>query len=200
MDKHNKCWNKILKLIKFFHNLSGTFLRFFNPLQFKFHNCIIVAITYRLTIFQKNISCTLYIKDFCNKYDLYVNRKLFFLSISNFCWKNNILHCKYIGIMYIILQNLQLVFFLIYLSIKGFEKLFMRHFTICYIIIYCTTIVLNAFDKISYSMKFCIIENRLEKFCIYWAMIFKYNLYFIKPIERMIHIQKGFIVMQQILN
>lgn len=49
---------------------------------------------------------------------------------------------------------MQLIFFLIGLSIKSFKKVFMRYFIICRIIIYCTAIVPNALDKIYHSIKY----------------------------------------------
>lgn len=84
VDKYSKCWNKILKVIELVYNLSNTPLIFLNPLQSKFHNCIVVFTTYCPTIFQNNISCTLYMRDFCNRCGIYINCGFFFLFVPNF--------------------------------------------------------------------------------------------------------------------
>ena len=49
--------------------------------------------------------------------------------------------------MYIILPNLQVVFFIIYFVIKSFEKVFMRRLAMSCIIVYCTSIIPNILDK-----------------------------------------------------
>ena len=49
---------------------------------------------------------------------------------------------------YIMLLNLQVVFFFIYLIIKSFKKIFMRHLAISNITIYYTTIISNILNKV----------------------------------------------------
>lgn len=101
----------------------------------------------------KKILISLYVY---NKRTINVNRKLFFF-VSNFCPKNSVLHFKYIDVIYIIMQNLQLILFFIYLFIERFKKVFIHCFTICFIIIDCTTISFNIFDKIGYIMELWIV-------------------------------------------
>ena len=60
---------------------------------------------------------------------------------------------------YIMLLYLRLVFYLISLFMKDLKKVFMGCFTMCYIMIYYTSVVLNIFDKMYYSMEFWIIES-----------------------------------------
>ena len=57
------------------------------------------------------------------------------------------------------LSNLQIVLFFICLIVKSFEKIFMRHFLISCIIIYCTTIILNLLDKTIDCIEFKIIKG-----------------------------------------
>lgn len=87
IDKHSKCWNKIRKVIEFVCNLSNIPLIFFNPLQFKFYNCIIIPITYCPIVFQKNINYTIYIWDFNNKYAIFIKCKYFFFLYLIFAKK-----------------------------------------------------------------------------------------------------------------
>lgn len=84
VDKHNKCWNKILEIIEIVRNLNNMPPVFLNPLQSKFHSCIIIPTIYHLTVFQKNIRFITCTRNFCNKQIIHINYKLFFLSINNF--------------------------------------------------------------------------------------------------------------------
>lgn len=78
--------------------------------------------------------------------------------IKYFSYLYNVLHGNYVNMMYSILENLQLVFFLIVLFIKDLKKVFMSYFTICYIIVYYVSVVLNLFIQVCYSMEFWIIK------------------------------------------
>ena len=49
----------------------------------------------------------------------------------------------------IILTDLQVIFFFIYFVIKNFEKVFICHHAVGYIIIYCNTIISNTLDKMA---------------------------------------------------
>lgn len=59
------------------------------------------------------------------------------------------------------LQNLQLIFFLINSFIKRFKKVFMGYFTMYYIIVYCSVIIINALEKIGHSVEFWIFKSWL---------------------------------------
>ena len=50
---------------------------------------------------------------------------------------------------YVILSNLQVVLFFVYLIIEGFKKVFMYHFAMGNIIVYRTTIISNIFNKVA---------------------------------------------------
>lgn len=57
------------------------------------------------------------------------------------------------------LPNLQVVVLFIYLVIKSFEKIFMRHLIMGYIIVYYITIIPNIFDNMVHSMEFHIVKS-----------------------------------------
>ena len=62
---------------------------------------------------------------------------------------------------YIILSNLQLLFFFVCLIVKRFEKVFIRYLAISYIVVYYTTIILNAVNKVANYMEFQIFKGWL---------------------------------------
>ena len=57
------------------------------------------------------------------------------------------------------LPNLQVVFFLIYLVIESFKKVFMRYLTMGSIIVYCTIIIPNTLDKVADCMELRVVKG-----------------------------------------
>lgn len=112
-------------------------------------------------ILQQHICCIIYLRNYCIKH---INNMFLFIAIPNkyFSYNYGVLHNNCIGMMLIMFENLQFVFFLINPSIKGFKKVFMGYFIMCRIIIYCASIVLNAFNKMCHSVEFGIIESWSE--------------------------------------
>ena len=60
--------------------------------------------------------------------------------------------------IYIILSELQFVFFFVCFVIKCFEEVFIYHLTISYIIIYYITIISNILSKMTNYIKFKVVE------------------------------------------
>ncbi len=181
VHKYSKYREEILEMAKFIRYLSCTSPIFFNASQFQIHSGFIVSWIQMPIILPQNICCTAYPRDF---YIGRVNNKLFSFStpIQYFSYQDGVLHGNYIGIAYIMLEYLRLVLLLIAPSIEGLEKVFMGCFTICRIIVYRASIILNAFDEMCHSIEFWIIESWSEQFCFDWTMVFKRNLCLVKPI------------------
>ena len=62
---------------------------------------------------------------------------------------------------YIILLNLQVIFFLIYFFVEYFKKIFICHFVMNNIIVYHTIIILNILNKMVNYIKLKIVKNWL---------------------------------------
>ena len=60
---------------------------------------------------------------------------------------------------HIMLPNLQVIFFFVYFIIESFDKIFMCRFIMSYVVIYHTTIILNALDKVVNCMEFRVVEG-----------------------------------------
>lgn len=60
---------------------------------------------------------------------------------------------------YIILSNLQIIFFFIYFVIKNFKKIFMHYFAIGNIIIYYIIKISNILNKVANYIKFMIYKK-----------------------------------------
>lgn len=61
--------------------------------------------------------------------------------------------------IYIILPNLQLVLFFVYLVIENFNKTFIFCLAINSIIVYCTNIITNKLNKVANCIKFSGVKN-----------------------------------------
>lgn len=61
--------------------------------------------------------------------------------------------------MYIILPNLQIVFFVIYSIVKRFKKIFICRLIIGNIIVYYITIFPNTLNKAAYCMKLKVVKD-----------------------------------------
>ena len=61
--------------------------------------------------------------------------------------------------VYVILPNLQVVFFFICPIIESFKKLFIYRFTMDNIVVYRTTIIANILDKVVDYMKLKIVKS-----------------------------------------
>ena len=59
------------------------------------------------------------------------------------------------------LLDLRVVLFFVYFIVKSFEKIFMHRFAISCVIIYRTTIISNALDKITNCIEFRVVEGSL---------------------------------------
>ncbi len=57
------------------------------------------------------------------------------------------------------LPDLQVVLFFVRPIVESFEKVFMRRLAVGYVIIYCTTIIPNALDKVANRMELRIVEG-----------------------------------------
>ena len=57
------------------------------------------------------------------------------------------------------LSNLRVVLFFVYSIVESFEKVFMRHLTMGYVIIYCTNINPNVLDKIANYIEFRVVKG-----------------------------------------
>ncbi len=60
---------------------------------------------------------------------------------------------------YVMLLDLRVVLFFVCPIIENFEKVFIRRLAVGCFIIYRTTIILNALDKVTYCMEFRIVEG-----------------------------------------
>ena len=60
---------------------------------------------------------------------------------------------------YIILPNLQVVFFFVCPVIESFKKVFIYHLAINSIVVYRTTIIPNTLDKVANYMKFKVVKG-----------------------------------------
>ena len=63
--------------------------------------------------------------------------------------------------VYVMLPDLQIVLFFVCPIVKRFEKVFMRRLAMNYVIIYCTTIISNALDKVANCIEFRVVEGWL---------------------------------------
>ncbi len=62
---------------------------------------------------------------------------------------------------YVMLPDLRVVFFFVRLIIESFDKIFIRRLAVGCIIIYCTTIIPNALDKVANCIEFRVVEGWL---------------------------------------
>ena len=62
---------------------------------------------------------------------------------------------------YVMLPDLQVILFFDCPIVENFEKVFMRCLTLGYVIIYCTTVILNALDKVANYIEFRVVEGWL---------------------------------------
>lgn len=60
--------------------------------------------------------------------------------------------------IYVILPNLQIVLFFVYVVLKNFEKVFICYLTMDYIIVYYTTIIPNTLDKVVDGIEFWVVK------------------------------------------
>ena len=60
---------------------------------------------------------------------------------------------------YVILPNLQVVFFYVCPVVESFKKVFMRCLAMGSIVVYRTTIILNTYNKVANCMKLRIIKG-----------------------------------------
>ena len=60
---------------------------------------------------------------------------------------------------YVMLPDLRVILFFVYPIIESFEKVFICCLAVGYIIIYRTTIILNALDKITNCIELKIVES-----------------------------------------
>lgn len=60
---------------------------------------------------------------------------------------------------YVMLPNLQVVFFFICFVIENFKKVFIYHFAIGSILVYYTTIILNILHKVAHYMEFRMVKG-----------------------------------------
>ncbi len=57
------------------------------------------------------------------------------------------------------LPDLRVELFFVCPIVESFEKIFMRHLAVGYVIIYRTTIIPNALDKVANCMEFRVVEG-----------------------------------------
>ncbi len=62
---------------------------------------------------------------------------------------------------YIMLPDLQVILFFVYPIVESFEKIFIHRLTVDCIIIYRTTIIPNALDKVANCMEFKVVKSWL---------------------------------------
>ena len=62
---------------------------------------------------------------------------------------------------YVILPDLQIILFFVFFIIENFEKVFIYHLAMSYVIIYHITIILNILDKVANCIEFRIVEGWL---------------------------------------
>ena len=55
--------------------------------------------------------------------------------------------------------DLRVILYFICPIVKNFENVFMRHLTVSYVIIYHTTIILNALNKVANCIEFTVVEG-----------------------------------------
>lgn len=80
------------------------------------------------------------------------------------------------------LPNLLLRFFFIYLIIESYKKVFIRHFVISSIVIYCTIIIPNIPNKIVNCREFSIVKYWLIQLGVNRPVLLKYYLCLFLPI------------------
>ena len=61
--------------------------------------------------------------------------------------------------VYVMLPHLQVVLFFVCFIVETFERIFMRRLAMGCVIINCTTIILNAMDKVANIIKFRVVEG-----------------------------------------
>lgn len=77
----------------------------------------------------------------------------------DFFQNNYIFYCNFIGMWHVILLNLQLIFFFIFLIIEIFKKGLICHLVMDNIVVYCTTIIPNIRNKVVNYMKLWVVKS-----------------------------------------
>ena len=61
--------------------------------------------------------------------------------------------------VYIILPNLQVVYFFVCLIVESFKKVLIRRLAMSSIVVYRTTIILNTLDKVANYIKLRVVKS-----------------------------------------